>query len=634
MTTETEKQTLGFQAEVKQLLHLMIHSLYSNKEIFLRELISNASDAADKLRFEALSNAKLLRNAPDLEIRVDFDKKAGTVSIEDNGVGMSRDEVVTHLGTIARSGTGEFFKNLTGDQQKDTQLIGQFGVGFYSAFIVASKVEVFTRRAGLAADQGVHWSSGGEGEFTVATISKADRGTKVLLHLRDDDKEFADGLRLRNLVRKYSDHISIPVKMRKEATKGEQTKQEWEAVNEATALWTRPRSELSDDEYKAFYKHVAHDFEDPLVWSHNRVEGKREYTGLLYIPSRAPFDMWQREAPRGLKLYIQRVFIMDDAEQFLPLYLRFVRGVIDCNDLPLNISRELLQQDRSVEAIRSALTRRVLDMLKNLASDDAEKYAQFWTEFGQLLKEGPAEDPGNVDRIAPLLRFASTYTDSAVQDQSLADYVSRMGESQDKIYYVSGATFAAARNSPHLEVLRARGIEALLLFDRVDEWLMAHLREYDGKPLQDVARGKLDLPKSGEAQAGGDEAGASHTELLKRLKKALGERTSEVRVTRRLTESPACLVADDGDLGPQMREILKAAGQALPASTPSLEINPKHALIKRLDEEPDAQRFADLAAIVFDEACLADGRKLEDPVAFVKRLNALLTVPAGSAGQA
>ncbi len=625
MTTDTDKQTLGFQAEVKQLLHLMIHSLYSNKEIFLRELISNASDAADKLRFEALSDESLLRNDPDLRIDIDFDKDAGTVSVTDNGIGMSRDEVIEHLGTIARSGTGEFLKNLTGDQQKDARLIGQFGVGFYSSFIVASKVEVFTRRAGLGGDQGVRWSSDGEGEFSIETVSKPDRGTRVVLHLREDDKDFADPFRLRGLVRKYSDHISIPVRMRKQ---GEDDQQEWETVNEATALWTRPRTEVKDDEYKAFYKHIAHDFEDPLSWSHNKVEGKREYASLMFIPARAPFDMYNRESPRGLKLYIQRVFIMDDAEQFLPLYLRFVWGVIDSNDLPLNISRELLQQDRGVEAMRNALTRRVLDMLKKLASDEPKAYAKFWREFGQVLKEGPAEDPANSEKIAGLLRFSSTHTDKPEQDQSLADYGARMADGQDKIYFVSGETFAAAKNSPHLEIFRERGIEVLILSDRVDEWLMAHLSEFDGKAFQDVSRGTLELP-GGEPQAASDEAAETHKELVKRLGKVLKDRAAGVRVTSRLTESPACLVAAEGDLGPQMREILKAAGQAVPESLPSLEINPEHPLIRRLDAEQDKARFADLAAVIFDQACIADGRKLADPGAYVKKLNALLAESAG-----
>ncbi len=626
MTGKTGKETLGFQAEVKQLLHLMIHSLYSNKEIFLRELISNAADAADKLRFEALSDDSLLAGDPELRIRITYDQSAGTVTIDDNGIGMSRDEVVAHLGTIARSGTAEFLHNLTGDQQKDAKLIGQFGVGFYSAFIVASKVEVFTRRAGKDAAQGVHWESHGDGQFSVEDAVLAERGTRVLLHLREEDKDFADPLRLRTLVRKYSDHIAIPVQMKKQ---DEKQKDEWESVNSATALWTRSRSELSDDEYQAFYKHIAHDFEDPLTWSHNKVEGKREYTSLLYIPARAPFDLWNREAPRGLKLYIQRVFIMDDAEQFLPLYLRFVRGVVDSNDLPLNISRELLQQDAAVDAMRGALTRRVLDMLKNLAKKHPDDYAKAWQAFGQVLKEGPAEDPGNRERIAELLRFATTHTGEPGQDQSLADYVARMQEGQDKIYYVSAESHKAALNSPHLEVFQARGIEVLLLSDRIDEWLVTHLPDYQGHDLQDVTRGELKLPGSDadtetKTEPESDDA---HKQLIKKLTKTLGTRVKTVRTTRRLTESPACLVAEAHELGQQMREILKAAGQEIPESAPSLEINPGHALIRRLNEEQDKQRFEDLAIALFDQACLAEGRKLDDPGAYVRRMNRLLTEP-------
>ncbi len=624
MTTKTGKETLGFQAEVKQLLHLMIHSLYSNKEIFLRELISNAADAADKLRFEALSDATLLAGDPELRIRITFDQDAGTVTIDDNGIGMSRDEVIAHLGTIARSGTAEFLHNLTGDQQKDAKLIGQFGVGFYSAFIVAARVEVFTRRAGQDPAQGVHWESAGDGEFTVEDIVKPDRGTRVVLHLREEDKEFADPLRLRTLVRKYSDHIAIPVEMNKQ---DEKHKDQWESVNSATALWTRARSEVSDDEYKAFYKHIAHDFEDPLSWSHNKVEGKRQYTSLLYIPARAPFDLWNREAPRGLKLYIQRVFILDNAEQFLPLYLRFVRGVVDSNDLPLNISRELLQQDPAVDAMRGAITRRVLDMLKNLAKKQPAEYAKAWQAFGQVLKEGPAEDPGNRDRIAELLRFASTHTGEPTQDQSLADYVTRMQEGQEKIYFVSAESHKAASDSPHLEVFRSKGIEVLLLSDRIDEWLITHLPEYEGHALQDITRGELKLPGLDNSEEAGSEPEQEETDkkLVKKLSKALGKRVKAVRTTRRLTESPACLVAEEHELGQQMREILKAAGQEIPESAPSLEINPGHALIRRLNDEDDGQRFEDLALVLFDQACLAEGRKLDDPGAYVRRMNRLLT---------
>ncbi len=627
MSTKTRKETLGFQAEVKQLLHLMIHSLYSNKEIFLRELISNAADAADKLRFEALSDTALLEGDPELRIRITFDQEAGTVSIDDNGVGMSRDEVIAHLGTIARSGTAEFLHQLTGDQQKDAKLIGQFGVGFYSAFIVASRVEVFSRRAGAGADQGVHWESGGDGEFSVEDVVKAERGTRVVLHLRDEDKEFADAMRLRTLVCKYSDHIAIPVEMNKQ---DEKASDEWECVNSATALWTRSRSEVTDDEYKAFYKHIAHDFEDPLSWSHNRVEGKREYTSLLYIPGRAPFDLWNRDAPRGLKLYIQRVFIMDDAEQFLPLYLRFERGVVDSNDLPLNISRELLQRDAAVDAMRGALTRRVLDMLKSMAKKHPENYAKVWKTFGQVLKEGPAEDPGNRDRIAGLLRFATTHTGKPEQDQSLDDYIARMQEGQDKIYYVSAESHRAASDSPHLEVLRSRNIEVLLLSDRIDEWLITHLPEYRGHALQDVTRGELKLPGGDEGaeqeKAKGEDK--DQEKLLERLAKVLGKQVRDVRTTRRLTESPACLVAEEHELGQQMREILKAAGQEVPDSAPSLEINPDHALITRLRNESDSGRFEDLAQVLFGQACLAEGRKLDDPGAYVRRLNRLLTESA------
>ncbi len=626
MSTGTRSETLGFQAEVKQLLHLMIHSLYSNKEIFLRELISNASDAADKLRFAALSDEQLLGNDPELRIRIEIDKEARTVIVDDNGIGMSRAEIIEHLGTIARSGTAEFLKNLSGDERQDASLIGQFGVGFYSAFIVAGRVEVYSRAAGADADAGVQWVSDGEGEFSVTDVVRPERGTRVVLHLREDESEFLEPLRLRTLVRKYSDHLSIPVQMRKDdAQDGE-----WETVNEATALWTRPRQEISDEEYNAFYKHIAHDFDEPLCWSHNRVEGKREYTSLLYVPARAPFDLYNREAPRGLKLYVQRVFIMDDAEVFLPLYLRFVRGVIDSSDLPLNVSRELLQQDPDVEAIRAALTRRVLDLLKKLAADDQDKYQQFWAQFGRVLKEGPAEDAGNSEKIAGLLRFASTHGASSEEQESLADYVGRMVEGQDKIYYLSGESYQAASNSPHLEVFRERGIEVLLLSDRVDEWLMAHLHEFDGHQLQDISRGALDLPgqeESGQEPDQKDEK--AHQALLQRLGKALAERTSEVRLTARLTASPACLVGNEADLGPQMREILKAAGQPVPETRPSLEINPEHGLVRRLASESDEQRFADLALILFDQAWLADGRRLDDPGSYVRRVNALLAEGQG-----
>lgn len=634
MTADAQKETLGFQTEAKQLLHLMIHSLYSNQEVFLRELISNASDAIDKLRFAALSEESLLESDPDLAIRVEVDKEAGTITLSDNGIGMSREEVVEHLGTIAKSGTAEFLQNLTGDQQKDSQLIGQFGVGFYSAFIVADKVEVLSRSAGSSMEDGVHWESMGEAEFSIENIEKAGRGTTVILHLKQDCQEFADDWRVRSVIKKYSDHISVPVLMEKAAApsaddedgeKAEEAAPEFEAVNQATALWTRSRSEVSDEEYLEFYKHVSHDFEDPLKWSHNKVEGKLEYTSLLYIPKRAPFDLWNREMARGLKLYVQRTFIMDDAEQFLPLYLRFVKGVVDSSDLSLNVSREILQQDPQVDAMRSALTKRVLDMLAKMAKSDTEEYADFWKEFGQVLKEGPAEDFANKEKIAGLLRFSSTHTDSEVQDQSLADYVSRMQEGQEKIFYVVAENFNTAKSSPHLEVFRKKGIEVLLLSERIDDWLMNHLMEFDGKQFQDVARGELDLGDLSEEDKQAREQLEKENEgLVERLKAALEERVEAVRATSRLTDSPACLVVGDQDMGAQMRRIMEAAGQEVPDSKPILEINPGHPLLARMDGESDEDRFADLASIIFDQANLAEGGQLEDPAAYVGRLNKLL----------
>ncbi|UCG71994.1 MAG: molecular chaperone HtpG [Chromatiales bacterium] len=630
MTAETAQaggaETRGFQAEVKQLLHLMIHSLYSNREIFLRELVSNASDAADKLRFEAIGNPALLEQDTALAIRVACDPEAGTVSVSDNGIGMSRDDVVQQLGTIARSGTAEFLSSLSGDQQQDARLIGQFGVGFYSAFIVAHRVEVYTRRAGLPADQGVHWVSDGEGEFTVSGIERPERGTTVVLHLRDDAKEFAEDLRGRTLIRKYSDHIAFPVLMPPAApAEGDDAPAE-EAVNTARALWTRPRTEIQDDEYLEFYKHIAHDFEDPLIWSHNRVEGKREYTSLLYLPARPPFDLWNRDAPRGVKLYVQRVFIMDDAEQFLPLYLRFIRGVVDSGDLSLNVSRELLQQDANVDAMRSALTKRALDMLSKLAKNEPEKYQQFWDGFGRVLKEGPAEDPDNRDKIAGLLRFATTATDTETEtaEQSLADYIGRKPADQDQIYYITADSFAAAKSSPHLEVFRKKGIEVLLLSDPIDEWLMGHLGEYDGVPLRDVRRGKLAFDGESAKEDAEAPAPGEHDALLERIRTHFGERLAEVRATDRLTESAACLALGEYDMGEQMRKIMAATGQPLPDSKPVLEINPGHALVSRLAAETDEQRFGDLAEVLFDQAQLADGRQLADPAAFVQRLNRLL----------
>ena len=629
MSVETQKETLGFQTEVKQLLHLMIHSLYSNKEIFLRELISNASDAVDKLRFEALSRPELLEGGSELKIRVSFDKAANTVTLEDNGIGMNRDDVVTHLGTIAKSGTADFMKNLSGDQKKDSHLIGQFGVGFYSAFIVADKVDVFSRRAGTPASEGVHWSSKGEGEFEVATVEKAERGTKIVLHLKSGDEEFADGWRLRNIIKKYSDHIALPIELPKEQTvaEGEETPAlEWETVNRASALWTRPRTEVKDEEYQEFYKHIAHDFENPLAWSHNKVEGKLEYSSLLYVPARAPFDLYQREAPKGLKLYVQRVFVMDQAESFLPLYLRFIKGVIDSNDLSLNVSREILQKDPIIDSMKSALTKRVLDMLEKLAKNEPEKYQGFWKNFGQVMKEGPAEDFANKEKIAGLLRFASTHEDGGEQVVSLAQYLERAKEGQDKIYYLTGETYAQVKNSPHLEVFRKKGIEVLLLTDRIDEWLMSYLSDFDGKTFVDVARGDLDLGNldSEEDKKAAEEVAKAKEGLVERIKTALDESVSEVRVSHRLTDSPAILAIGEQDLGMQMRQILEASGQKVPDSKPIFEFNPAHPLIEKLDAEQSEERFGDLSHILFDQAALAAGDSLKDPAAYVRRLNKLL----------
>ncbi|MCW3147918.1 molecular chaperone HtpG [Stutzerimonas stutzeri] len=634
MSVETQKETLGFQTEVKQLLHLMIHSLYSNKEIFLRELISNASDAADKLRFEALAKPELLEGGAELKIRLSFDKDAKTVTLEDNGIGMSREDVITHLGTIAKSGTADFLKNLSGDQKKDSNLIGQFGVGFYSAFIVADKVDVYTRRAGLSAAEGVHWSSQGEGNFEVATIDKPERGTRIVLHLKSGEEEFADGWRLRNIVKKYSDHIALPIELPKEPLSSPESGEdkdtpvepEWETVNRASALWTRPRTDVKDEEYQEFYKHVAHDFENPLTWSHNKVEGKLEYTSLLYVPGRAPFDLYHREAPKGLKLYVQRVFIMDQADEFLPLYLRFIKGVVDSNDLSLNVSREILQKDPVIDSMKSALTKRVLDMLEKLAKDKPEEYKAFWKAFGQVLKEGPAEDFANKEKIAGLLRFASTAGEGDEQSVSLADYLGRVKEGQDKIYYLTGESYAQIKNSPHLEVFRKKGIEVLLLTDRIDEWLMSYLTEFDGKQFVDVARGDLDLGTldSEEDKKAQEEIAKAKEGLIERLKAALGDEVAEVRVSHRLTDSPAILAIGEQDLGLQMRQILEASGQKVPDAKPIFEFNPSHPLIEKLDGEPDEDRFADLSHILFDQAALAAGDSLKDPAAYVQRLNKLL----------
>ena len=605
-----QKETLGFQAEVKQLLDLMIHSLYSNKEIFLREIVSNASDAADKLRFEALASNALYDGDPELKIRVAVDKAARTLTVSDNGIGMSRDEVIANIGTIARSGTREFFQSLTGDQAKDARLIGQFGVGFYSAFIVADRVTLVTRRAGLPASEAVRWEcdmSKDAAAYSIEPAEKAGRGTDVTLHLREGEDELLDEFRLRSIIHKYSDHIGIPIFV------GE------EKANQASALWTRPKSEITEEQYVEFYRHVGHDFDAPLAWTHNRVEGRQEYIQLLYIPSRAPFDLWSREHRHGLKLYVRRVFIMDDAEQLLPGYLRFVRGVVDSNDLPLNVSREILQQSRDIDAIRAGCTKRVLDLLDGL---DAEKYAQFWREFGRVLKEGPAEDAANKARLAKLLRFSSTRTDAEEETVSLADYVSRMKPGQDKIYYVTAETFAAAKGSPHLEIFRKRGIEVLLLHDRVDEWLVASLTEFEGKALASVARGDIDLSKVEGADPDPDWQVGEHAEVLRSLKEALGERVKDVRLSRRLHESPSCLVADEHEMGGNLARILKAAGQKVPLAKPILEINPGHAIVKRL--QPGDARFADWAGLLYDQALLAEGGQLEDPAGFVKRTNELM----------
>ncbi|MFM2110917.1 MAG: molecular chaperone HtpG [Gammaproteobacteria bacterium] len=612
----------GFQAEVRELLRLMIHSLYSHREIFLRELISNASDANDKLRFLALAQPDLLAGEAELKVWIDFDATQRTLSIRDNGIGMNREEAIAHLGTIAKSGTADFFKRLTGDQQKDSQLIGQFGVGFYSAFIVADEVEVYSRKAGEPAASGIRWASKADGEFTIEPSARDERGTMVVLHLKEEAKEFADGWRLRSLVRRYSDHIAFPVLMRKEG----EASLDWESVNQGQALWTRPRSDIKDEEYKEFYQHIAHDFAEPLAWSHNKVEGKREYTSLLYVPGRAPFDLYQRDASRGLKLYVRRVFIMDDAEQFLPMYLRFFRGVLDSNDLPLNVSRELLQKDAEVEAMRSALAKRALDLLNRIAKDEPDKYVTFWKEFGPVLKEGTGEDASNRDKILPLLRFSSTHEESDEPKVTLADYVARMKSGQERIYYLIADSITAARGSPYLEQLRAKGIEVLLLADRVDEWMMGYVREFEGKRFKDVSRGDLELGtlEGAADKAAAEEAVKENKKLLKRIKDALDERVSEVKVSSRLADSPACLVLDEGDMGAQMRRILAATGQSVPEAKPAIEINVGHPLIKRLDATTAEDEFGELALLVYDQAKLAESGAVANPGEFVRRLNKLL----------
>jgi len=633
MSSKPEAETLNFQTEVTQLLHLVTHALYSNKEIFLRELISNSSDAADKLRFEALSDSALYGDDSELKIWIDTDEKAKTIIIRDNGVGMNREEVIANLGTIAKSGTREFLENLSGDQSKDANLIGQFGVGFYSAFVVADKVTVRTRRAGMTADQGVLWESTAQDNYKIENVELPTRGTEVTLHVRDEDKEFLDAHRLRSIVSKYSDHILLPIMMKQieiPAAEGEEEVKdktpEYEVVNRATALWTMPKSKIKEEEYQELYKHIAHDFENPLTWAHNRVEGKLDYTSLLYIPGRAPFDLWNRDVQHGLKLYVQRVFIMDDAEQLLPMYLRFVRGIVDSSDLPLNISREILQSNKTIEGIRSGCIKRVLGMLEKLATNDKEAYAKFWSEFGRVLKEGPAEDFANRASIAKLLRFASTKDESEEQRVSLDDYLGRMREDQDKIYYIIGDTLAAAKNSPHLEIFNKKGIEVLLLHDRVDEWLVAHLQDYQGKQLQSVAKGSLDLGELDDKQ---DEEEQKQVEtefesIIKQMQEVLGERVKEVRLTHRLTDSPACLVSDEDEMSMHLQRIMQEAGQEAMANQPIMEVNPEHPLIKRLQTEQDDKRFGAWSQMLFDQAFIAEGGKLDDPGSFVKRLNALL----------
>ncbi|MDO8207557.1 MAG: molecular chaperone HtpG [Gallionella sp.] len=626
MTASTNRETMGFQTEVKQLLQLMIHSLYSNREIFLRELVSNASDACDKLRFEALHNDSMFENDSELKISLSYDKEARTLTIADNGIGMNRDEVISNLGTIAKSGTREFFSKLSGDQQKDAGLIGQFGVGFYSAFIVADKVVVTTRRAGESTDQGVSWESDGGGEFTLEMIEKAQRGTTITLHLREDQDDLLSGHKIRSIVHKYSDHIIQPIVMKKEEWKdGNQiTTDEEETVNQASALWARSKSDISDEEYKAFYQHVGHDYEDPLAWTHARVEGRQEYTQLLFIPAHAPLDMWDHNAQHGIKLYVKRVFIMDDAEQLLPPYLRFVRGIVDSNNLPLNVSREILQESKDIKAIREGCTKKVLGLLEDLSANDAEKFTTFWEQFGQVIKEGVGQDFANKDRIAGLLRFASTHTDTGAETVTLSEYIGRMKEGQDKIYYITADTFNAAKNSPHLEVFRKKGIEVLLLSARVDEWVVGSLSEFQEKSLVSVAKGGLDLGTlEDEAEKQDQEKQASeYKDLTDKIKTSLGGRVKEVRVTHRLTDSPACLVADEDDMSGNMARMLKAAGQKIPETVPFLEINPQHPVVIRLKDE--ALHFDDWAAVLFDQALLAEGGQLDDPAGFVKRINHLM----------
>ena len=622
MSAAAKKETLNFEAEVNQLLHLMVHSLYSNKEIFLRELVSNASDACDKLRFEALSNDKLMEQDSELAIQIEFDEKARTITVRDNGIGMSRDEVVEHIGTIAKSGTADFLKTLTGDQAKDSNLIGQFGVGFYSSFVVAEKVELLTRRAGSPATDAVRWESTGESGYSLEAIEREVRGTEVVLHLRKDEDEFLNAYQLRSLVGKYSDHIPLPIKMLKNDDEGKPT-DEWETVNKASALWVRPKKDVSDEEYKDFYKHVAHDFTDPLVWSHNRVEGKLEYTSLLYIPAKAPFDLFEPNQTHGIKLYVQRVFIMDDTEHLMPRYLRFVRGVIDSNDLPLNVSREILQSNRVIDSMRSGSVKKVLGLLKKIAKNEPKQYADFWGQFGKVLKEGPVEDFANKEEILKLLRFASTQNGSDAQDVSLEDYISRMKEGQDKIYYITADSYNAAKNSPHLEIFNKKGIEVLLMSERVDEWLMGQIQDFEGKSFQSVAKGELDL-----SALKGEEEDEEETEqdknLLEKIKKTLSERVEDVRNSVRLTQSPSCIVLNEHDMAMYMQQLMKQAGQELPTSKPVLEVNTGHPILKRMQEEKDDKRFNEWASLLLDQAVLSEGGQLEDPAAFVRRMNDMM----------
>jgi molecular chaperone HtpG len=630
MAVDAHKETLGFQTEVKQLLKLMISALYSNKDIFLRELISNASDACDKLRFEALTDGALFEDDPELQIRIRFDRDARTLTIRDNGIGMSRQEVIDNIGTIARSGTRQFLERLTGDQAKDAQLIGQFGVGFYSSFIVADRVTLTTRRAGLSAEHGVRWESTGEGDYSIENVECPGRGTEVVLHLRDDDDDLLDQWRLRSIITRYSDHIGLPVllEIEKAAERDDQPPTlEWEQVNRASALWTRPKKDIGDDDYKALYKHLSHDFEDPLAWTHNKVEGKLEYISLLYIPQHAPFDLWDPNRRYGVKLYVKRVFIMDDAEQLMPRYLRFVRGVIDSNDLPLNISREILQDNKIVDGIRSGSVKKVLGLLEDLAATDTDRYNMFWKAFGQVLKEGPAEDFANREQIARLLRFTSTHSDSADQTVGLVDYMGRMKEGQEAIYYLAGDSLATVQHSPHLEIFRKKGIEVLLLSDRVDEWLVAHLDSFEGKPLASVAKGRLDLDRIGVGEDDAEnlqQTESEYREVLERIKAALGDQVQDVRVSRRLTDSPACLVVDEHAMSPHLERLLRDAGQQVPTSKPFLELNPDHTLVRQIRLEADEARFKDWARLLFDQALLVEGGQLEDPAGFVRRLNDLL----------